>query len=277
MSKFTWNKKALAGITIAALAGVLSPISASAWEEGEPDEIVTATVDLGSGNGGGGGGGGGTDTCTGYSSLDLPTNVLSLTYQTTRAKNPLVTSWEDDPATDGNDQNSTLDDDTVEENFEWDDLNTQRDYVSEELEIAFDANNCVGSEDWAELDFERMPVERAVVAGGWNVAEMAWEHYELGAGVNRANADLVLDRGLVNGNVNTVRVFDHIWTESDIDNGSVDSIYYSDWGTIWDDLNPLQEPQGTSGVANVRAILTLFGEEAKGKYRVKYGVDLWID
>jgi hypothetical protein len=274
MSKNSWNKKALAALTIAAFVGVMSPISASAWEEGEPDQIVTATVDLGTGNGGGGGGGG-TDTCTGYTTLDLPTNSLSLNYQTTRAKDPGVDSWTDNPDTDlNNDSNNT---DTIDLAFDWEDLNTQRDYVSQELDIAFDANNCIGSQDWAELDFERMPVEQANQFGGWSVAEMAWGHYKLNAGVNRASADLVLDRGLVNGNVNTVRVFDHIWNSNDISGGDVNSSSYNDWGTIWDELNPLQEPQGTSGVATVRAILTLFGDEAKGKYRVKYGVDLWIN
>jgi hypothetical protein len=273
MSKFAWNKKALAAVTIAALAGVLSPISASAWSEGDPDDIVTATVDLGSGNGGGGGGG--TDNCTGYSTLDVPTSTLPLTYQNTSAKNPLVATWEDDPDTDlNNDSNNA---DTVDMAFDWDDLNTQRDYASNELEISFDANNCVNSEDWAEIDFERMPVERAVSGGEWDVAEMAWEHYVLPADSNRANADLFLDRGLVNGNVNSVRVFDSIWDANDIFQADIDSTSMSDWGTMWDDLSSLQEPQGTSGAANVRAVLTLFGDEAKGKYRVKYGIHMFIN
>jgi len=274
MSKFEWNKKAVAIITVAAFVGVLSPVSASAWNESDPDEIVTATVDLGNGNGGGGGGGG-IDTCTGYSSLDVPTSSLPLSYQNTRAKNPLVATWEDDPADDLNSDSNSAD--TIDMAFEWDELNTQRDYSSEDLEIAFDANNCVNSEDWAEIDFERMPVERASVGGDWNVAEMAWQHYELSAGTNRANADLFLDRGLVNGNINTIRVFDNIWEANEISGGDVNSNSMSNWGTIWDDLSGIQEPQGSSGVANVRAVLTLFGEEAQGKYRVKYGIHMTIN
>lgn len=275
MRNSVWNKKAVAIITAAAFVGVLSPVSASAWSEGDPDEIVTATVDLGNGNGGGGGGD--TDSCTGYSSLDIPTNNLTLSYQTTRAKNPAMADWVDDPNTDGWDNNGILDDDTAVENFEFDDWNTQRDYVSDDLEVGFDANNCINSEDWAELDFERMPVERANVGGGWDPVEMAYEHGVLAADNLRAMADLMLDRGLVNGNVNTVRVFDDIWDQNDISGGDLNSTSMSDWGTMYDDLSSLQEPQGTSGVANVRAVLTLIGDEAKGKYRVKYGFHLWIN
>lgn len=275
MRNSVWNKKAVAIITVAAFVGVLSPVSASAWSEDDPDEIVTATVDLGSGNGGGGSGGG--DTCTGYSTLDLPTNSLPLTYQTMRAKNPAVAAWTDDVTRDGWDNNGTWDDDTAVENFEFDEWNTQRDYVSDDLEISFDANNCVGSQDWSSLSFERMPVERANIGGGWDPAEMAFEHGILPADSQRAIADLILDRGLVNGNVNSLRVFGDLWYANDIDSGDIYSQGMNDWGTMYDDLSNLQQPQGTSGVANVKAILTLLGDEAKGKYRVKYGVHLWIN
>lgn len=271
-SKFEWNKKAVAIITVAAFVGALSPISASAWDNTNPDEIVTATVDLGNGNGGGGGGGG-TDSCTGFSSLNVPTSTLPLTYQTTRAK----ATWIDDPALDGNDNNGTFDDDTASLNLPFEQWNTQRDYVSEDFEIQFDANNCVGSQDWAELVFQRMPVERASVGGGWYPVEMTNDHGVLAADNLRATADLVLDRGLVNGNVNSIRVFDNIWNSIDIAGNNVNSENINDWGTLGDDLSNIQQPQGTSGVADLKAMLTLFGDEAKGKYRVKYGVDMWIN
>ena len=255
----------------------MSPISANAWYEDDPDEIVTATVDLGNGNGGGGGGGD-TDTCTGYSSLDLPTNSLPLSYQTMRAKNPAVADWIDDPATDGMDNNTILNDDTVLENFMWDELNTQRDYVSNPLEFTFDANNCANSTDWAEIGFERLPVERATQNGSnWNVAEMAIEHGVLAADSQRASADLMLDRGLVNGNVRTLKVFDDLWESNDIDSSDITSNSMGDWGALEDNLGSLTRPQGTSGVAKVTALLTLFGDEAKGKYRVKYGVEMWVN
>lgn len=277
MSKNLWNKKAIAIITVAAFVGVLSPVSASAWES-DPDEIVTATVDLGNGNGGGGGGG--TDTCTGFSTLDIPTNSLPLTYQTTRAK----TTWVDDPTVDGADNDGTFDNDTALVNLQFGQWNTQRDYVSGEFEIAFDANNCVGSEDWAELVFERMPVERNVrssVQFGsylyWEAAEMTNEHGILAADNLRANADLMLDRGLVNGNVNTVRVFNDFWNVNSIVNNDFNAENVNDWGTMGANLSNSQQPQGTSGSAKLKALLTLFGDEAKGKYRVKYGIDMWIN
>lgn len=281
MRNSLWNKKAVAIITIAAFVGVLSPVSANAWSEDEPDEIVTATVDLGNGNGGGGGDNGGIDTCTGFSTLDLPTNSLPLTYQTTRAK----TTWVDDQSADGTDGDGDFTNDTALTNLRFDQWNTQRDYVSEEFEITFDANNCVGSEDWASLDFERMPVERSVritESNGynyltWQVAEMTNEHGILAADKLRANADLILDRGLVNGNINSIRVFDSIWSSNGIYNNDVNSTNVYDWGYMSDDLGNLQTPQGTSGSANLKAILTLFGDEAKGKYRAKYGIDMWIN
>ena len=267
-----WNKKALAILTAATFVGVLSPISANAWEDINPDEIVTATVDLGTGNGGGGGGGG-TYTCTGYSTLDVPTNTLPLTYQTTRVKS----TWVDDQSTDGADGNGDFTDDTAVENLSWNALNTQRDYVSDEFEITFDANNCVGSLDWASLNFERQPVETSVSGSGWEVAEITSQHGVLEASQNKAKADLILDRGLVNGNVTSVRVFDNTWDASWIANQDITSTYFHDWDAMSDTISGLSQPQGTSGVANLTAILTLFGDEAKGKYRVKYGIDMWIN
>lgn len=274
MTNSSWNKRAVAGIAVAALVGVLSPISASALDEGT-DEVITATMDLGSGNNGGGGGGG--ETCSGYSSLVVPTNTLPLTYQTIRAKNPAVAAWIDDPLLDGLDGNTILDDDTAVENFPFEEWNTQRDYVSDQIQIEFDANNCLNSEDWATLEFDRMPVERNSIGGNWYVAEMTTNHGILAADAQRAVAELMLDRGLVNGNVSTRRVFDELFDTQMISNGDFNSEALSDWQSMSDDLSNLSRPQGTSGVANVSALITLFGDEAKGKYRARFGINMVIN
>lgn len=273
MTKFTWNKRAVSIITAAAFVGVLSPVSASAFDS-TPDEIVTATMDLGNGNNGGGGGGG--DTCTGYSSLDVPTNTLPLSYQTMRAKNPGVETWVDSPDTDLN-NNGDNNDDLVTDAFDFSELNTQRDYVSDQIQIEFDANNCTGSLDWAELDFERQPAERRSSGGDWSIAEVTTNHGVLAADVQRATGELMLERGLVNGNVSTVRVFDSLWNAEGIDSGQISSNSLSDWGVKYDNLSNLRQPQGTSGVAKVTALVTLFGDEAKGMYRVKFGVNMVIN
>lgn len=275
MSKNSWNKKALAALTIAAFVGVMSPISANAWDGSEPDDVVTVTVDLGDGSDGGGGGGG--NVCTGYGTLIIPSKSISVTKE----RKILKSVWAGDSVDDDNDGSTpAIDDDGTEgndpRNFQFQPVetiaeNTRTSYVSDQFSVGFDADNCVDSIKSGAVWMERQPVERYFTDDGdyWEPREMTWDDGILGTGVLKATSNLKVDYALFGVNRNDYPVLNAMpWDfapNNPWDVRSWESAYSNGPPMIW----------GSSGEANATAVMTIYGDEPQGKWRVKYG--FWLD
>ena len=266
MAKNTWNKKALAALTIASVIGLLSPMAANAWDE-DPDTIVTASVDLGDGTDGGGGG----NTCTGYGTLEIPSSSITLTKERKILKSYEWTadSYNDDSddatAPDNDDSNPSSPD---PRNLAYDPVNvltenTRTVFVSEPFTVAFDADNCVDSTKSGAVWTERQPVERLITDGEgdyWSVREMANLSGVLGDGQLRATSNLKVDYSLFGVNRNNYPIFESVPFDNQ-PQGTNETVY-PDQGppVIW----------GSSGEANATATLNIFGDQPQGKWRVKY-------
>lgn len=272
MSTFQWNKRAVLAVAVITSIGILAPASANAWDDPSgPDELVTISVDLGDGEDGGNGGD--PDTCTGASTLQVPSSQITVTKERTFQKS-IVSGWVDnDGANDTNNDGDYYNDPRPLSDVNIWEENTRTSYVSEPFTVTFDANNCPSSTDWAGLDFERQPVEWKLGTMGWMAVELTQLDGVMGPDSMRATSNLILNRGIVNGNVVAVEVFADIpWR----DQGSIPD-FIDGWGTRADDFNPFEEPQGTSGEAEMRAELTVFSDQPKGQFRVKNGISLWLD
>lgn len=268
MSSTVWSKKTVAVIAIAAFVGVMSPISASAWDNSSgPDEIVTVTVDLGENPEDGGGGG---NVCTGFGSLTIPLTNIPVTKE----RKILKTVWQGqlvdldtDPLTpDVRDTSANPIDPYLE--------NTRTNYVSSQFVVRFDADNCEASDRSGYVWTERQPVERystGIYQPGeyWLPVEMTRDDGILDASTLKATANLRVDYSLFGVNRNDVKLYDNIeWTSR-----PQDPNYYDSWGTRSPNMGmPLI--WGTSGEANARASITIYGDTPVGKYRVKHGFTL---
>lgn len=275
MSTNSWNKKALAALTIAAFVGVMSPISANAWDGSEPDDVVTVTVDLGDGSDGGGGGGG--NVCTGYGTLIIPSTSIAVTKE----RKILKSVWAGDSVDDDNDGSTpAIDDDGTAGNDPRnlqvqpvDSIaeNTRTSYVSDQFSVGFDADNCVDSVKSGAVWLERQPVERYFTDDGdyWQPQEMTWGDGILGTGVLKATSNLKVDYSLFGVNRNDYQVLENMhWEVAPNNPGDV-----FNWGT--DYLNGPPMIWGSSGEANATAVLNIYGDQPQGKWRVKYG--FWLD
>jgi hypothetical protein len=286
MNTFAWNKRAVAGIAVAALVGALSPISASAWDnDAGPDEIVTVTVDLGENPEDGGGGGG--NVCTGFGSLSIPLTNISVAKE----RKILKVSWAGDNVDDDNNPDTPSasdknldasagvvrdDRDLTRQPIDPVVENTRTNYVSSEFVVRFDADNCEVSERSGYVWTERQPVERyytGQIQDGlyWQPVEMTDEDGILGADALRATANLFVDYSLFGVNKNNVRMYEPIEWEVREDNYVI-----GEWGTKYPDFD-MPVIWGTSGEANMKASLTIFGDVPVGKYRVKHGFTLDTD
>ena len=275
MSKNSWNKKALASLTIAAFVGVMSPISANAWDSSEPDDVVTVSVDLGDGTDGGGGGG---NSCTGYGTLIIPSTSIAVTKE----RKILKSVWAGDSVDDDNDGSTpAINDDGDSANADPRNLgaqaidpiaeNTRTAYVSDQFSVGFDADNCVDSVKSGAVWVERQPVERYFTDDGdyWEPQEMTWNDGILGSGVLKATSNLKVDYSLFGVNRNDFPVFDNMnWEGPPMDPWNVNN-----WGT--DYINGPPMIWGSSGEANATAVINIYGDQPQGKWRVKYG--FWLD
>lgn len=276
MSTNTWNKKALAALTIAAFVGLMSPISATAWDGSEPDDVVTVSVDLGDGSDGGGGGGG--NTCTGYGTLIIPSKSIAVTKE----RKILKSVWAGDVVDDDtNGSTSTANDDLDGENQDPRNLqvqpvdpvveNTRTAYVSEQFSVGFDADNCVDSQKTGAVWMERQPVERYFTDDGdyWSPQEMTWSDGILGTGVLKATSNLKVDYSLFGVNRNDFPVLETMpW-----DNPPGNPWNVTDWDTAYSMGPPMI--WGSSGETNATAVINIYGDAPQGKWRVKYG--FWLD
>ena len=275
MSNNIWNKKALAALSIAALVGVMSPISANAWVGSEPDDVVTVTVDLGDGSDGNGGGG---NVCTGYGTLVIPSTSIAVTKE----RKILKSVWAGDSVDDDNngstpstnDDGDSANDDPrnpVAQPIDPIAENTRTAYVSDQFSVGFDADNCVDSVKSGAVWVERQPVERYFTDDGdyWEPQEMTWNDGILGTGVLKATSNLKVDYALFGVNRNDFPVFDNMnWEGPPMDPWNVNN-----WGT--DYINGPPMIWGSSGEANATAVINIYGDEPQGKWRVKYG--FWLD
>ena len=275
MSKNSWNKKALASLTIAAFVGVMSPISANAWDSSEPDDVVTVSVDLGDGTDGGGGGG---NSCTGYGTLIIPSTSIAVTKE----RKILKSVWAGDSVDDDNngstpstnDDGDSVNDDPrnlVAQPIDPIAENTRTAYVSDQFSVGFDADNCVDSVKSGAVWVERQPVERYFTDDGdyWEPQEMTWNDGILGSGVLKATSNLKVDYSLFGVNRNDFPVFDNMnWEGPPMDPWNVNN-----WGT--DYINGPPMIWGSSGEANATAVINIYGDQPQGKWRVKYG--FWLD
>lgn len=274
MSNFEWNKRAVAAIAVISVLGILSPVSAQAFD-GQPDDIVTVSVDLGDGDSGGGGGG---NTCTGYGSLDIPSTSISVTKE--RKYLPSFV-WASDVVDNDNDTNTpSADDDGTEgpdpRDFnaepvdEWDE-NTRTSYVSNEFSLSFDADNCVESTKGANIWVDRQPVERYMNDDGyyWTPVELAGNSGILSPTQLKATSNILVDYSLFGVNRNNFPIFNDIpWGSESQTPWDLNS-----WGTSENYGPPVI--WGSSGTANMNAVINIFGEQPKGKFRVKYG--FWME
>ncbi|AIC48114.1 hypothetical protein [Rhodoluna lacicola] len=278
MSKNLWNWKSIAIITAVTVVGVLSPISANAWEDSSgPDEIVTVSVDLGDNPDDGG-----PDSCTGFGSLSIPLTNISVRKE----RKILKTAWEGDGYDDDNnsetpavsDQNQDPSAGVVRDprdlsRYPLDLLreNTRTNFVSQDFQVSFDADNCEVSDRQGYVWTERQPVERFFTDDGdyWSPVEMTDADGILGASTLRASANLFVDYSLFGVNRNDVKLYDDVhWEVRPQDDWNVQA-----WGTEYTNQN-MPVIWGSGGEATTKASITIFGDVPVGKYRVKHGFTL---
>ena len=137
--------------------------------------------------------------------------------------------------------------------------------------MGFDADNCVDSQKSAAVWMERQPVERYFTDDGsyWQPREMTWDDGILASGALKATSNLKVDYSLFGVSRQDFPILNNMpW--GGIPNNSWD---VNSWNTAYSMGPPMI--WGSSGEANATAVMTVYGDQPQGKWRVKYG--FWLD
>lgn len=268
MSKFSWNKKALAGIAAVTLLGAMSPIAAVAEDIGPSS--VTYTVDLNEGGGGG-------VICPTQSTFTVDPGASRTTYLgVTEAisadrQNLSQDLWYSPDFTQQNDWYNA--EDWVRDTFnEWE-RNKKRSFAFTPLTITFDADGCEASTFSGAIFVERGPVLRAETSrGDWSVAEIRNDEEAGQDGYGTAN-----EVGMANMFGNSSSMMGGLNFESPL------------WGyPLWRSATSLtaesrsDDPYdnspvaaGSNGEFRLQPRVDIFGANPTGVYKVTY--DLYLE
>lgn len=264
MSKNTWNKKALAMVTTAALFGILSPISAIAEDMGPSS--VTYTVDMNDGGGGG-------VVCPTQTTFTVdpgaaqPTS-LGVTEALATDNNSQDLYYNVDNGT----QQTYSADGYVQDTFnEWE-RNKKRSFAFTPMVIAFDADGCETSTMTALVFPSRGPVLRAATsADDFEVAEIRNDESGDQSGYGTANnvgmANLFANSdSMMGGSLN----FDSAYWERPLWK-TADSVLTTDMaGDQW----PVAG--GSDGQFTLQPRIDIFGQNPDGVYKVTYSLMLEV-
>lgn len=270
MSKFAWNKKALAGIAAVTLLGSMSPISAIAEDIGPSS--VTYTVDLNDGGGGGGVICPTQSTFTVDPGASQPTS-LGVTEALSTDQNSQDLYY-DLNGNQYNDSYNGIDPSTpfTQDGFnEWE-RNKKRSFAFTPMVVSFDADGCETSTMTAVVIPSRGPVLRAATsADEFEVAEIrndeepGLDGYGDASNVGMANLFANTD-SMMGGSLNFSSAYwEHpLWQ-------TADSILTND---IAGDQWPIAG--GSDGEFTLQPRIDVFGQSPDGVYKVTYHLMLEV-
>lgn len=266
MSKFAWNKKALAGIAAVTILASMSPISAVA-----EDVSVTYTVDLSDGDGGGG------VVCPTQSTFTVDPGASRATYLgLTEGRSSDREDFSQDlwygpegQQDDWYQNNETWTQDTFNE---WE-RNTKRSYAFTPMVVNFDADGCETSTLQGAVFVERSPVLRAATRSDeFEPAEIRNDEVEGAGGFGDASnvgmANLFGNTNNMMGGLNyDTPLWEYpLWRTGDVLTSSsrADDPY---------DTYPVAG--GSDGEFTLQPRIDIFGESPTGVYKVTY--DLYLE
>lgn len=269
MSKFTWNKKALAGIAAVTLLGAMSPIAAVAEDMGPSS--VTYTVDLNDGGGGGG------VICPTQSTFTLDPGESRATYLgvteglSTDRDGFSQDLWYSPDFTQQNDWSNA--EDWVRDNFnEWE-RNKKRSFAFTPLLVNFDADGCEASTLSGAVFVERGPVLRADTSRDqFSVAEIRNDEEAGQNGFGVAN-----NVGMANLFGNTVNMMGGLNFETPLWGyplwRTTDTVNMDSRSDDPHDYYPVAA--GSNGEFRMQPRVDIFGDSPTGVYKVTY--DLYLE
>ncbi len=297
----TFFKPAALMFTIA----IALPSSAIALDgSGQPDQVVTMTVDLPATDGSGGGGG----VCSGYSSITTSASNLAATLDEINPgiSNPtleerlqlygfeLDSTFEDldsNPAiftevegggglefntiwATANPEMVSLLDTNTDGFIDDDDFSPlvldRRVFVSDSFTVSFDASTCVDSSKFGIVSVERSPVETYLQDPVDE--DMYWETAEIDfsdLGLNFLNDPV---RAAVTATNNASA---YLLRPTRIADGLINVPLQL--ANYVDGNNFIPVVAGDEGSASLRGVMQLYGDQTQGQYRVMYGFWLYVD